>query len=84
VKEKGGSHFSHLKNRVRSGYEINAFALNNYFTFYQWLETYVNKVGALQVFDGIKPNHVLVNEYKPGQGIMVRKCKYKITRVLSV
>ncbi|XP_044170529.1 alpha-ketoglutarate-dependent dioxygenase alkB homolog 6-like [Acropora millepora] len=35
-----------------------------------WLETYVNKVGALQVFDGIKPNHVLVNEYKPGQGIM--------------
>ncbi|KAK2567718.1 Alpha-ketoglutarate-dependent dioxygenase alkB-like protein 6, partial [Acropora cervicornis] len=32
--------------------------------------TYVNKVVALQVFDDIKPNHVLVNEYKPGQGIM--------------
>ena len=25
-----------------------------------------------------------MNEYKPGQGIMVRKSKYKITRVLSV
>ncbi|XP_015765982.1 PREDICTED: alpha-ketoglutarate-dependent dioxygenase alkB homolog 6-like [Acropora digitifera] len=59
-----------LSGRRLQNWGIAAFALNNYFTFYQWLETYVNKVGALQVFDGIKPNHVLVNEYKPGQGIM--------------
>ncbi|XP_068730333.1 alpha-ketoglutarate-dependent dioxygenase alkB homolog 6-like isoform X2 [Montipora capricornis] len=36
----------------------------------KWLQTYANKIGALQVFDSVKPNHVLVNEYEPGQGIM--------------
>ena len=44
-----------------------------------WLQTYVNMVNNLGVFgakegvDGIKPtlaNHVLLNEYHPGQGIM--------------
>ncbi|XP_066153055.1 alpha-ketoglutarate-dependent dioxygenase alkB homolog 6 [Euwallacea fornicatus] len=35
-----------------------------------WLEQYTNKIGHLNIFDGRKPNHVLVNEYLPGQGIM--------------
>lgn len=33
---------------------------------------YTSKVGALPVFNNVTPNHVLVNEYEPGQGIMVR------------
>ena len=32
----------------------------------------MNKVGALGVFAEKLPNHVLVNEYLPGQGIMLR------------
>ena len=38
----------------------------------QWLKKYVDKVTSLGLFDDHHmPNHVLVNEYKPGQGIMV-------------
>ena len=40
--------------------------------YFQWLQTCMNKVGALGVFAEKLPNHVLVNEYLPGQGIMVR------------
>lgn len=36
----------------------------------EWLQKYVDKVTVLDIFDGNKPNHVLVNEYLPGQGIM--------------
>ncbi|GAB6029283.1 Alpha-ketoglutarate-dependent dioxygenase alkB 6 [Chamberlinius hualienensis] len=36
----------------------------------QWLQTWVDKVSALNVFDGKIPNHVLINEYLAGQGIM--------------
>uniref|UniRef100_A0A1B6J7G0 Fe2OG dioxygenase domain-containing protein n=1 Tax=Homalodisca liturata TaxID=320908 RepID=A0A1B6J7G0_9HEMI len=37
----------------------------------EWLQEYVNRVGQLEVFEsGTKPNHVLINEYLPGQGIM--------------
>jgi len=35
-----------------------------------WLEKYATKVGSLSVFNNVTPNHVLVNEYEPGQGIM--------------
>lgn len=35
-----------------------------------WLEIYIDKIGVLDLFDGKKPNHVLVNEYLPKQGIM--------------
>jgi len=35
-----------------------------------WLNTYCDKIGKLGVFDGSIPNHVLVNEYTAGQGIM--------------
>ncbi|KAG8237252.1 hypothetical protein J437_LFUL011280 [Ladona fulva] len=37
----------------------------------QWLSLYLGKVYELGVFnDDIKPNHVLINEYLAGQGIM--------------
>ncbi|XP_033211180.1 alpha-ketoglutarate-dependent dioxygenase alkB homolog 6 [Belonocnema kinseyi] len=36
-----------------------------------WLKKYVDKVSELNVFEeSKKPNHVLINEYLPGQGIM--------------
>ncbi|XP_057667245.1 alpha-ketoglutarate-dependent dioxygenase alkB homolog 6 [Diorhabda carinulata] len=35
-----------------------------------WLQIYLNKIKELGVFDNCEPNHVLVNEYSPGQGIM--------------
>ncbi|XP_068106623.1 alpha-ketoglutarate-dependent dioxygenase alkB homolog 6 isoform X2 [Hyperolius riggenbachi] len=35
-----------------------------------WLQTYANKISSLDVFGGNCANHVLVNEYKPGEGIM--------------
>lgn len=34
-----------------------------------WLNNHVDP----SVFDGFSPNHVLINEYKPGQGIMPHK-----------
>ncbi|XP_053405941.1 alpha-ketoglutarate-dependent dioxygenase alkB homolog 6-like [Mercenaria mercenaria] len=36
----------------------------------QWLQTYSQKIAALGLFEDKVPNHVLVNEYLPGQGIM--------------
>jgi len=39
--------------------------------FYQWLQQCMDKVAALQMFGEKKPNHVLINEYKPNEGIMV-------------
>ncbi|XP_059220955.1 alpha-ketoglutarate-dependent dioxygenase alkB homolog 6 isoform X2 [Stomoxys calcitrans] len=36
----------------------------------EWLQTYVDKINNLGIFEAQKANHVLVNEYKPGQGIM--------------
>ena len=38
----------------------------------QWLVDCCHKVASLGVFGDHVPNHVLVNEYIPGQGIMVR------------
>ncbi|XP_075042943.1 putative RNA/DNA demethylase ALKBH6 [Mixophyes fleayi] len=35
-----------------------------------WLTTYTNKISSLGVFGGNCANHVLVNEYKSGEGIM--------------
>nr|CAH0103757.1 unnamed protein product [Daphnia galeata] len=35
----------------------------------QWLQTYLDKIADLNVFSGT-PNHVLINEYKPNEGIM--------------
>ncbi|XP_078000790.1 putative RNA/DNA demethylase ALKBH6 [Glandiceps talaboti] len=36
----------------------------------KWLETYTQKIASLGVFEDKVPNHVLVNEYESGQGIM--------------
>ena len=33
-----------------------------------WLNSYCSKLAALDLFDSFKPNHILVNEYKTGQG----------------
>ncbi|KAI1902681.1 hypothetical protein AGOR_G00018520 [Albula goreensis] len=35
-----------------------------------WLQQYAEKISALGTFAGKTANHVLVNEYNPGQGIM--------------
>ncbi|XP_071523498.1 alpha-ketoglutarate-dependent dioxygenase alkB homolog 6 [Panulirus ornatus] len=35
-----------------------------------WLEQQIEKIDALNVFGEKRPNHILVNEYLPGQGIM--------------
>ncbi|XP_050677960.1 alpha-ketoglutarate-dependent dioxygenase alkB homolog 6 [Leptidea sinapis] len=35
-----------------------------------WLECYLQRVHSLDVMGSNKPNHVLVNEYKPQQGIL--------------
>ncbi|XP_055693427.1 alpha-ketoglutarate-dependent dioxygenase alkB homolog 6 [Lutzomyia longipalpis] len=35
-----------------------------------WLQTFVEKINNLGVLEDKKANHVLVNEYLPGQGIM--------------
>lgn len=39
-------------------------------TIPEWLMQYVQRVSNLDLFGDKKPNHVLVNEYLPGQGIM--------------
>ncbi|KAK7104195.1 alpha-ketoglutarate-dependent dioxygenase alkB homolog 6-like isoform X1 [Littorina saxatilis] len=36
----------------------------------QWLLTYAKKISDVGAFEGKIPNHVLVNEYEAGQGIM--------------
>lgn len=43
------------------------------------MKTYIDKIGRLGIFGDCLPNHVLVNEYEAGQGIMVSKfniCQY--------
>lgn len=35
-----------------------------------WLDTYCDKLANLGLFEQFKPNHILVNEYLAGQGIM--------------
>lgn len=37
-----------------------------------WLEKYAVKISSLGAFAGKTANHVLVNEYRPGEGIMVQ------------
>lgn len=36
----------------------------------EWLDTYLERINQLGVFESVKPNHVLINEYLAGQGIM--------------
>lgn len=39
-------------------------------TIPEWLQDYLGRINRLNLMDGKVPNHVLVNEYLPGQGIM--------------
>lgn len=39
-------------------------------TIPEWLQTYCEKISSLGAFGGKMANHVLVNEYKSGEGIM--------------
>lgn len=36
----------------------------------EWLDIYLDRINQLGVFGSVKPNHVLINEYTAGQGIM--------------
>ena len=54
------------------------FERNEYFLkvfIFQWLENCIDKImkipGDLTFLPENRPNHVLVNEYLPGQGILV-------------
>lgn len=39
---------------------------------FQWLQKYINRLNSHPIFEEKRsPNHVLINEYEPGQGIMV-------------
>lgn len=46
----------------------------------QWLQNIVSKVADVGVFGEKEPNHVLVNEYLSGQGIMV---KYRVLLLVN-
>ncbi|KAL1459443.1 hypothetical protein WDU94_011425 [Cyamophila willieti] len=35
-----------------------------------WLDVYLDRINQLGVFETVKPNHVLINEYMAGQGIL--------------
>lgn len=35
-----------------------------------WLDKYLERIHNLNLMDGKRPNHILINEYLPGQGIM--------------
>jgi alkylated DNA repair dioxygenase AlkB len=48
----------------------------------QWLLVFTEKIGKLDLFGGKQPNHVLVNEYQPGEGIMVRWSCISVTQSL--
>ncbi|KAF6076534.1 alkB-like protein 6 [Phyllostomus discolor] len=47
-----------------------------------WLQRYVDKVSDLSLFGGLPANHVLVNQYLPGEGIMPRPPPRRVTSLL--
>ncbi|XP_064437493.1 alpha-ketoglutarate-dependent dioxygenase alkB homolog 6 isoform X12 [Mirounga angustirostris] len=47
-----------------------------------WLQRYVDKVSDLSLFGGLPANHVLVNQYLPGEGIMPRSPPRPATSLL--
>ena len=52
---------------TRSKYMYKCIVMYNL----QWLEDISGRIADLGVFESHSPNHVLVNKYLPGQGIMV-------------
>ena len=53
-------------------YELCCYDIAHLLYCMKWLGDCGSKIASLGVFDGRVPNHVLVNEYAPSQGIMVR------------
>ncbi|TRZ01478.1 hypothetical protein DNTS_031892, partial [Danionella cerebrum] len=49
-----------------------------------WLSKFTEKVSALGAFAEKTANHVLVNEYKPGEGIMVANLSMTTAQVGDV
>ncbi len=39
-------------------------------TIPDWLNGYCDKIAKLGIFGGCVPNHILINEYLPGQGLL--------------
>ena len=65
-----------LCNSLSSCNIVHSFSLLHllvciFFFPMQWLSDCCSKISSLGVFGDRSPNHVLVNEYTPGQGIMV-------------
>lgn len=52
-------------------YLIHCLYANIFVDLFQWLEQICGRVSDLGAFGDKRANHVLVNEYQPGQGIMV-------------
>ena len=50
--------------------------------FFQWLDQICARVSDLGAFADKRANHVLVNEYQPGQGIMVSVASNRINYFL--
>jgi hypothetical protein len=50
----------------------------------QWLLVFTQKIGKLHLFGGKQQNHVLVNEYQPGEGIMVSQSCISAPSLYSV
>ncbi|XP_048733513.2 alpha-ketoglutarate-dependent dioxygenase alkB homolog 6-like isoform X4 [Ostrea edulis] len=50
----------------------------------QWLKIYTEKVAALGLFGDKMPNHILVNEYLAGQGIMPEQTSFDDRFVTSI
>uniref|UniRef100_A0A673AR01 AlkB homolog 6 n=1 Tax=Sphaeramia orbicularis TaxID=375764 RepID=A0A673AR01_9TELE len=44
----------------------------------EWLQTHCVKISSLGAFSGKQANHVLVNEYKQGEGIMPHEDEYPL------
>ena len=53
-------------------------------TIPDWLDKYCTKLADLQLFGSYKPNHILVNEYKPGQGFLLIFYFFRILNKLKM
>ena len=74
----GGTYIALFSQSSHSkGFPVTSLRFTEFFVCcFQWLEKYCKKLGEFKVFEENTPNHVLVNEYLPGQGIMVNLEEY--------
>ncbi len=47
----------------------------------EWLNIYCEQISRLGVFETCKPNHILINEYLPGQGLLSNSRKLSIFKI---